>query len=77
MGREGLAAHKETPHAPGLNPVEYVGGNAKYHRAADHGLYVPDEVFEQARRGTDATTNSQALLRSLVRAAGLPGRLHT
>lgn len=65
------------PYAPELNPIEYVWGNAKYHRMSNHGLYELDEVYEQARRETDDIANNQTLLRSFVRAAGLPIRLST
>ncbi len=72
-----MATWLRPPYAPELNPIEHVWGNAKYHRMANHGLYELDEVYEQVRRATDDPANSQSLLRSFVRAAGLPIRLCT
>lgn len=63
------------PYAPELNPIEYVWGNFKYHRMANHGLCELDDVYEQARRGADEIAGNQSLLRSFVRAAKLPIRL--
>ena len=59
------------PYAPELNPMEYVWGNLKYHRTANHGLCELDEVYNQARMEADDIAGHQSLLRSFVRAAGL------
>ena len=70
-----LAVEWFPPYAPELNPIEYVWGNVKYHRTANHGLYELDDVHEQARSAADGIAGNQPLLRSFVRAAKLPIRL--
>ena len=63
------------PYAPELNPIEYLWGNFKYHRTANHGLVELEEVYAQARYEADDIAGNQSLLRSFVRAAKLPIRL--
>ena len=70
-----LAIEWLPPYAPELNPIEYVWGNVKYHRTANHGLCELDDVYAQARRAAGEIAGNQSLLRSFVRAAKLPIRL--
>ncbi|MFQ5490542.1 MAG: hypothetical protein ACE5GE_07455 [Phycisphaerae bacterium] len=64
-----------TPYAPELNPLEYVSGNLRYHRTANHGLSELEEGYAQARHEADAIAGNRSLLRSFVRAAKLPFRM--
>ncbi len=59
------------PYAPELNPMEYVWGNFKYHRMANHGLFELDDIYDHARREAQDITANRPLLRSFVRASGL------
>ena len=63
------------PYAPELNPMEYVWGNLKGHRLANHGLCELEAIHEFAEHEAGELSTNQSLLRSFVHASNLPIRL--
>ena len=62
-------------YAPELNPVEYVWSNFKGGPLANFAPEDDDELAHVARRHLGVIAGRQRLLRSFVRASGLPLRL--
>jgi transposase len=60
------------PYAPELNPMEYVWGNLKGHKLANHAIHDLGAIQQRAEGEAEILRRRQPLLRSFVHAAQLP-----
>jgi transposase len=63
------------PYAPELNPVEYVWSHTKHNPLANYAPDSAEELHAAVQAATAHLDGRQNLLRSFVRATGLPIRL--
>lgn len=64
------------PYAPELNPMEYVWGHSKKNRLANDPSFDTNRLAAKARVAGRSIQRDEGLMRSFIRASGLPLRLY-